>query len=230
MTFERRNFLRAGTAGLAAGMLNPQLMFVQASDAAASDEFLGGTGSLRLEGKLKGGILKLEAHDFLEGKDRALITHAKFISTNLSTNLYGAMFSYSYDSSVFALLRDDAHSTMLVLSDTDDAKIGRLVVWNDLDTPDSFRVDKSKAVFADDLKDSILDGKGNALDLAGKRKRLAFTSEDLETVFRNNVALQKFRRGQKVTHHPRGDQSLIEWICRLLSVVPGSLFGLTWLP
>src|SRR5712664_3523850 len=155
MTFERRDFIKTTATGLAFGLVKPGMAYAQ-----SSGEFEGGTGSLRLEGRLKAGVLKLEAQDFIEGEDRALIIQARLDSLKM----YCAMFSYNHDRTVFALLRDTDHSTTLVLSDTDDPKIGRLVVWNDMEVPESFRVDKDKFMDKQNLKESILDGKEKTLD------------------------------------------------------------------
>lgn len=224
MRFERRDFIKTGTAGLTAGLVSPGLALPQSPAGAVSAEFEGGTGSVRLEGRLKSGVLKLEARDFVEGPDRSLIIHGKLNSINL----YCAMFSYNYDRTVFALLRDNDHSTTLVLSNTDDPKIGRLVVWNDAEAPETFRFDKEKVVDTENPKESILDGRGGALDLVGKRKPPAFTLQELESVFGDSPALRKFMRGERSTHHPPPDRKLAASFCHLLSIVPGSLFGPVW--
>ncbi len=225
MTFERRDFIKTTTTGLAFGLVKPGMAYVQTSAVAASGEFEGGTGSLRLEGRLKAGVLKLEAQDFIEGKDRALIIQAGLDSLKL----YCAMFSYDHDRTVFALVSDNNHSTTLVLSDTDDPKIGRLVVWNDLEVPESFRVDKDKFMDKQNLKESILDGKGKTLDVLGKRKPPEFTLQELEAVFGSHPALLEFMRGKKSAHHPLPSGKLAAWVCDVLSALPGSLFGLVWL-
>jgi len=142
--------------------------------------------------------------------------------------LYGAMFSYDHDRTVFALLRDNDHSTTLVLSDTDDAKIGRLVVWNDLEVPESFRVDKDKFMDTKNLKESILDGKEKTLDVIGKRKPPDFSLKELEALFGSNPALLEFMRGNRSLHHPLPSDKSLAWACDILSTLPGSLFGLAW--
>jgi len=219
MTLERRDFIKTTATGLAFGLVKPGM-----ANAQTSGEFEGGTGSLRLEGRLKAGMLKLKAQDFIEDKDRALIIQAKLDPVKL----YGAMFSYDHDRTVFALLRDNDHSTTLVLSDTDDAKIGRLVVWNDLEVPESFRVDKDKFMDTKNLKESILDGKEKALDVIGKRKPPEFTLEELEAVFGSNPALLEFMRGKRSAHHPLPSNKLAASFCDILSTLPGSFFGLAW--
>lgn len=224
MIFRRRNLLKAGTAGLAVGLVNPFSALAQTSAAASSGQLEGGTGSVRLEGRLKSGVLEIEARDFVEGRDRALVARGKFNSIDL----YCAMFSYNHDRTVFALLRDSDHSTTLVLSDSENPKIGHLVAWNDAEAPGTFRVDKQKVFDAASLKESILDGKGSSLDLVGKRKAPVFSLQELETVFGDNPALREFMRGERSTHHPRAELKPIEWICHFLSTVPGSLIGPFW--
>ena len=224
MTFERRDFIKSTTTGLAFGFVKPAMAYVQTSAGAASGEFEGGTGSVRLEGRLKAGVLKLKAQDFIEAKDRSLIIQAELDSLKL----YCAMFSYDHDRTVFGLLRDHDHSTALVLSDTEDRKIGRLVIWNDTEVPESFRVDKDKFMDKHDLKESILDGKGKTLDMLGKRKPPDFTLQELEAIFGSHPALVEFMRLKRSAHHPLPSDKLAAWICDLLSTLPGSLFGLFW--
>jgi len=223
MTLERRDFLKTTTSGLAFGLVKAGMTYAQTSGP-ASGEFEGGTGSLRLEGRLKAGVLKLEAQDFIEDNDRALIIQAKLDAVKL----YGAMFSYDRDRTVFALLRDNDHSTTLVLSDTDDPKIGRLVVWNDTEVPENFRVDKDKFMDTKNLKASILDGREKSLDVLGKRKPPEFTLEELEAVFGSNAALLEFMRGKRSAHHPLPANKLAASFCDIVSTLPGSLFGLAW--
>jgi len=224
MTFERRDFIKTTATGLTFGLVKPGMAYAQNSGDATSGEFEGGTGSLRLEGRLKAGVLKLEAQDFIEGKDRALIIQA----TLDSVKLYCAMFSYYHDRTVFALLRDHDHSTTLVLSDTDDPKIGRLVVWNDQEVPDNFRVDKDKFMDTLNLKESILDGKGKSLDVLGKRKPPDFTLKELEAVFGSNPALREFMRGNRSLHHPLPSNKLAAFPCDVLSNLRGALYGGLW--
>ena len=224
MTFERRNFIKTGTAGLAVGLVNPGLVRAQTSPATSSGEFEGGTGSVHLEGRLKAGVLKLEAHDFIDDRDRSLIIHGELNSVKL----YCAMFSYNHDRTAFAILRDHDHSTTLVLSDTDDAKIGRLVVWNDAAAPQTFQIDKEKFMDTQNVKASVVDGKGDIPDLIGKRNPPDFTRQELEAVFGNNPALQEFMRGRRSTHRPSPSVKLFVWECDLLSGLPGSLFGPLW--
>jgi len=220
MTQERRDFIRIGTAA-AAGLMNAGLCWASSP---GSEELESGTGTLRLEGRLKAGQLKLQARDFVDGRDRALVVRGRLDSMEF----YDSMFSYDYDRTVFAILRDNSHTTTLVLTDTDDPKIGRLVVWNDVAPPEVFRVDKKKAVDEDDPRESILDGRGKLLDLIGQRKPPAFTLKELESVFGKSSALSEFMRGRRPSHHPTEDQKPDEYICRLLGIIPGSPLGLLW--
>jgi hypothetical protein len=229
MISERRNFLQTGTAGLALGLVNPFSALAQTSAAASSGQLEGGTGSVSLKGQLKSGVLALEAKDFVEGRDRALVVRGEFNSIKVnSIKLYCAMFSYDHDRMVFALFRDHDHSTSLVLSDSEDPKVGRLLIWNDVEAPGTFRVDKEKVFEVENLKESILDGKGSSLELVGKRQAPVFSLEEIESVFGKNPVLREFMRGERSIHHPRPEQKLIEWICHFLSKVPGNLFAAFW--
>lgn len=224
MTFERRDFIEMATVGLAASLMTAGPAGAQSSTAASSGELEGGTGSVRLEGQLKVGVLKIEARDFTNGKDRALVVQGQINSVEL----YNAMFSYDHDRTVFALLRDHGHSTTLVLSDSDDPKLGRVLLWNDIATPESFRIDKEKFMDTKNLKTSLVDGKAEVPDLVGKRQPPNFTSSELEAVFGSNTALKEFMRGRRSTHHPAPSMKLESWICHLLSQLLGGLFPLFW--
>jgi hypothetical protein len=226
MIFERRDFFRIGTAGMAAGLMTPVLAMSQDSSTPVTGELEGGTGSLRLEGRLKAGLLKLEARDFTEGHDRSVVVHS---SLN-SIDMYSGMFSYEYDATVFAVLRDNGHTTSIVLSNTDDSSVGRIMVCNDSEPPGIFGIDKGKFIEKENLKESILDGKGASLDVVGKRKPPLFVWRELESVFGNEPALLEFMRGKKARHQPSKDEYKREWICRVLSWVPGSTLALAWRP
>jgi hypothetical protein len=215
MTLQRRDFLRTATTGLAFGFAGCGEALAQSS----TGELTSGSGTLHLEGRLKAGVLKLEAQDLVDRADRAAIVRGSLGSTEL----YSAMFSYQKDSTVFALFHDNDHSTSMVLADSDDPKIGRVVVWNDGETPQISSIDKSRIMDANDLKDIV-----NAPDLVGKRKPPAFTWRELESVFGSDPALLAFMRGRKTDHHPREEDKTLEWICRLSSLVPGSILPPIW--
>ena len=222
MKFERRDFLRTATSGLALGLASCGQALGQSSGAAAG-ELRSSSGTLFLEGRLKAGMLKMEVQDLLDRSDRAVIIRGKLNSTEL----YSAMFSYQKDLTVFALFHDNDHSTTVVLSDSDEAKIGRLVVWNDGDAPQISSFEKGKIMDVDYLKD-IAPVSGNVPDFVGKRKPPAFTWRELETVFGSDPSLLAFMHGKKTNHHPREEDKLTEWICRLLSLIPGSLLPPIW--
>jgi hypothetical protein len=220
MTFERRDFLKFGTVGMAAATATPAFAFNDDSAAKGKGSLRGDCSWIRLEGQLKAGHMIIEARSFDEGKDRAVIMHSKLDSVDL----YSGMFSHDLESSIFAVFRDNDHSTSLVVSNTDDPKIGRLLVWNDSDAPGVFEVNKDKFMDSENLKDSIRDSKGATVNLVGKRKPPAFTWRELEAVFGDDLALNEFMRGRK-SHHAGGVQ---EFACRFVSIVPGSSVGLLW--
>lgn len=222
MDLERRGFLKA-TSGLALGLSTLEEVMAQPHDD-VKGELQAGSGTVHLEGKLKSGTLTLEAQDFLDRADHSVVVRGRLNSTEL----YSAMFSYQNDLTVFALFNDNNHSTTIVLSNTDDEKIGRFVVWNDNDIPTIHNVDKNSIMATDDPK-NIKNLDGNAPDLVGKRKPPAFTWQELESVFGSDPALGAFMRGRKTTHRPRPEVALLEWICRLLSMIPGSILPPFWL-
>jgi hypothetical protein len=224
MKLERRNFLRAAATGIALGCANPGGSLGQVSGGKVAGELQAGSGTLRLQGELKSGLLKVEAQDFIDRADRSLVIRGKLDSAEV----YSAMFSYQKDLTAFALFHDGDHSTTMTLSNSEDAKIGRLVVWNDNEIPQIFRIDKNKVFDKDDLK-GLVDVDGKTPDLVGKRKPPSFTWLELESVFGSDPALLAFSRGRRSTHHPREEDKLLEWICKFLSMIPGSLLSLSWL-
>src|ERR1700723_3254094 len=190
MKFKRRDFLRTATSGLAFGLASCGQALAQNSAGATTGEFRSSSGTLFLEGRLKAGLLKMEVQDLLDRSDRAVIVRGKLDSTEL----YSAMFSYQKDQTVFALFHDNDHSTTVVLSDSDDAKIGRLVVWNDTQAPQIYNIDKNKLMSTENPKD-IGDVNGKTPDLVGNRKPSPFTWQELESVFGSDPALLAFMRG-----------------------------------
>lgn len=223
MSFERRAFIRTASASLAFGIANGPTTLAQSSSN-AKGELESGSGSLHLEARLTSGLLAFTARDFIDDRDRALVIEGKFDSLDL----YCAMFSHAHDRTIFAILRADDHSTTLVLSDTDEHKIGRLLVWNDTEPPGIFRVDKDKFMDTEDLNQSILDSK-KPVDLLGKRKNPGFTARELMDAFADNPALLAFMRGRRPGHAPAANDRLSFWGCRLLSLAPGSLFAPMWI-
>ncbi|PYT83789.1 MAG: hypothetical protein DMG40_02315 [Acidobacteria bacterium] len=224
MIFERRDFLRSAATGVALGFASRGAALRQASAGGASGELQGGSGFLQLEGRLKSGLLKLEAQDFVDRTDRSVIIRGKLDSTDL----YSAMFCYKYDRTVFALFHDTGHSTTLIFFDSDQPKIGRLVLWNDTEAPQTMSIDKSKIMEAKSPKD-IVDMSGKVPDFLGKRKPPEFTWRELEAVFGANPALLEFMRGKKSLHDPPPGNTFPDAACRLLSLVPGSTLSLAWL-
>ena len=230
MTIERRDFLKAATTGFAVTLTHCGTALAQIPRP-STGELESGTGSVRLEGQLKAGLLRLAARDFVAEEDRALVIRGKLTTgKQTSADLYCAMFSHSHDHTVFAIVRTDDHSTVLNLSDTDDPKIGQLSVWNDHGLPETFRIDKDKFIHTLNLRESVV-GSNRTVDVIGKRKPPEFTAQELVEVFSDNPALLQFRRGKKpaVDPPPSGDD-IIYWACGLLSLVPGSLFVLAWVP
>jgi hypothetical protein len=94
--------------------------------------------------------------------------------------------------------------------------------------PDTFRIDKEKFMDTQKLKEAILDGKGDSLDLVGKRNPPPFTLNELETVFGDNEALNEFMRGHRSHHNLRAEDKLYAFFCDLVSSLLGSLTGLAW--
>jgi hypothetical protein len=224
MELERRGFLKAVTSGLALGCTDCIEAIGQDTRKAVSGELLTGSGTLHLEGILKSGKLALDAHDFLDHASQGVVVRGKLDPPgSKSVELYSAMFNHQNDMRVFAVFQDNDHLTTAVLSNLDDSKIGRLVVWNDNETPQIHNIDKKNVMSTED-PNRIKDLNDKTPDLLGKRNPAVFTWQELEKTFGSDQALLAFMRGKKAKH---GDE-LSEWICHLLSMVPGSLLSLAW--
>jgi hypothetical protein len=223
MTFERRDFLKLGTMGMATAMATPAFALDEDSPSKGKGTLEGACASVRLEGQLKAGRMIIEARAFEDGKDRTVITH----STLNNIDLYSGTFSYDHEKTVFVVVRDNDHSTSVLLSNTDDPKIGRAVVWNDSDAPGVFEFNKEKLLESGNLKDSIREGKGNALDVLGKRKPPAFTWRELEDVFGDDPALNDFTHGKRSRHHPAKTE-LQASFCHFAIMIPGYAGSVGW--
>jgi hypothetical protein len=220
MRFKRRQFLMAGIVVMVAIMFHVGLEFAQAPMSSSHGHLNRGTGSLSLEGKFKAGRLRIEAQDSIEGTNRTVIAEAALDSAVW----HGVMFYEGYGHVVYAQVRDSAHSTTLVLSDTDDPAVGRLIVWNDRDAPEVFRIDIKNYLRTSKQRESILDGKGSSLDQVGKRQPLNITSDELQKMFGSDPALLQFMRETKPP-----DATSIVWECDWIKNTSGfSFLHLFW--
>lgn len=221
MAIERRDFIRSGLVGLSAGFLTPQIAGAQKRAVRSTGALLGGTSSVHVEGRLKSGVLTVDAQEFTEGEDICLVMNGR-IGT---TDLYCSMFSYKSEEAVFAVMRSNGHRTSLLLSNSDDSKIANLVVGNDAETPNTFRIDKGKFTDTLSLKEAVVSGNSDSLDVVGKRNPPPFTLKELEAEFGDNEALNDFMRGHR-SHHNTATVDAV--FCDIVSNIPGSLTGLDW--
>src|SRR5258708_29490457 len=130
MTIVRRDFVKIGAAGMAAAFLPSPIAFGQDAGAAKKpdttvSEFRGGSGSLYLEGRIAGGLLKLRVDDFIQahhpGDDRALVAQGTFEAGNAKpVRLYRSYFCCNDGQEVFLRLEDDDASSTLVFSGAED--------------------------------------------------------------------------------------------------------------
>ena len=223
MTFERRDFLKLGTMGMATAMATPAFALDEDSPSKGKGTLEGACASVKLEGQLKAGHMIIEARSFDEGNDRAVIANSKLASVDL----YSGMFSYDHDRTIFAVFRDNDHSTSIVVSNTDDPKIGQLTVWHDSSAPGIFEINKEKFLNSAKADEPIRDVKGTVVDVVGKRKPAVFTWQELEAVFGDDPALLQFMRGNKSRHHPAKGE-LLAFSCHIGSYVAGSTLALFW--
>ncbi|HYL15688.1 MAG TPA: hypothetical protein VEV41_21820 [Terriglobales bacterium] len=211
MNFERRDFLRLGTAGLTS-VLALEPAFGQRADKdrdARSNtvaELKSANGSLAVKLKLDKakppGTLEMQFDEFSIGKDTAMIAQGTFSPlSGAQMKLYRSFFSTDNARQVFARLGDDDHWTSLLLASTENPHVESLAVWNDNKDPETFRINKEK--FADGAKpqEYILDNRGGSLDLNGTRKPPDITMEDLENALDDNSDYLVFRRGKIMHHH-----------------------------
>lgn len=191
---------------------------------------------LSLSGKTRLGTMAINAEGFVSGKDRIIIASAKIANRQL----YRAFYSYNYDRIIFLQLRDDKYSTTLVLSDTEDPKIGRITVWNDKSVPENFRVDIQQFLKSNNHKESILDGAASKLDMVGKRNPISLTEKDLKETFGKDPKLTTFlnkTRRQKNLVVMEGDDDDddddggVNWECAWICLIPAcGLTCLLWEP
>ena len=241
MNFERRDFLRLGTAGFAGTMLSLEPVFGQEKDAGDKDgkssaiaELRGGSGSLHLQLKLRAGTLEMQYEEFSQGKDHAMVAHGTFAPHGGSkTKVYRSYFSANNDQQVFARFGDGDDWTSIVLASTGDANVESLTVWNDRKAPESFRIDKQKFLAAAKEKgvpkpqDYIIDSEKGNPDLRGSRTPPDITVEDLEDALQRSRDFLAFRRGAGPT---RLHATALSFPCGYIVVVfpGGTLVWGTW--
>jgi hypothetical protein len=222
MNFERRNFLRVSTAGLAGTVFNLESALAQevqrpekspGPDAQHQDtsrkraEFRSGSGSLSLYLKLNSGTLDVHADNFNRGRDAGAILAGTFTpSKGDAVALYRSYFCVDGARQVFCRLGDDDHWTSLVLATTADADVYSLTLWQDAGLPEMFRFSK-KAFLAvasapgrPDPQKYILDDRGPALKPDGSRKPPNITMEELINVLDDDRDYLAFVRGKRLSH------------------------------
>jgi hypothetical protein len=240
MSIVRREFVKIGAAGIAAAFLPTSKTFGQESSAerksgTAVAELRSGSGSLYLEGRIAGGLLKLRIEDFIQAHhpshDRALVAQGTFESSNgKPLKLYRSYFSCNHGRQVFLRLEDGEYSSTLVFSDTEDSNLEYLTAWSDDEAPQQFKIDPKKYFETRDQKKSILSDNADKLDGAqvGRRKPPAITQEDFENTFGNSEAFLEFMRGKKVTSQHAIAQA---FSCRWAAGVKGAaMIGPMWEP
>jgi hypothetical protein len=240
MSIVRRDFVKLGVGGMAAAFLPSSVTFAQEvsgekKSGTAFAELRGGNGSLYLEGRIAGGLLKLRIEDFIQAHhpshDRALVAQGTFESNNEKpVRLYRSYFCCNDDRQVFLRLEDDDASSTLVFSDAEDSNLEYLTAWSDRNAPQQFRIDIKKYFDSRDQNASIVSGNADKLNGAqvGKRKPPAITQEDFENTFGNTPAFLEFMRGKKAL---RQHAIMQAFACRWAASVKGAgMVGPVWEP
>ncbi len=223
MNFERRGFLRATTAGLAGTIFNLEHAFSQEVQPQAKApankpshqtgsrrpiEFVGGTGSLRLDLKLKSGTLEVDADNYSRGFDAGAFATGTFTPSGGSpARIYRSYFCVNSAKQVFCRLGDDDHWTSLVFAATDDRDIYSLALWQDDGSPEIFRLSKkafleaaSETAGRPDPTKYILDQRGPAFKPDGNRKPPNITMEELIDALDDDRQFLAFVRGKNLAH------------------------------
>jgi hypothetical protein len=237
MSIVRRDFVKLGVGGMAAAFLPSSVTFAQETSEKKSGtafaELRGGNGSLYLEGRIAGGLLKLRIEDFIQahhpGDDRTLVAQGTFESnTGKSVRLYRSYFCCNDGRQVFLRLEDDDASSTLVFSDTEDNNLQYLTAWSDRSAPQQFKIDIKKYFDSRDQNASIVSGNAEKLNGAqvGNRKPPAITQEEFENTFGNSPAFLEFMRGKKaLRQHATAQAFACLWSAR---VKGAGMIGPVW--
>jgi len=221
MNFERRDFLRVTTAGVAGTLISLQSGFTQDAPqpkvpgGATSNQnvsqrraqFKGGSGSLQLDLKLSTGTLHVQADNYSRGRDAGAFASGTFkTSQGDDIGIYRSYFCVDGAKQVFCRLGDSDHWTSLVLAITDDPDILSLTLWQDGGAPDGFRI--SKKAFLQvatgsgrpDPTKFVLDDRGPALKPDGNRKPPNIDVEEFINAIDDNREFLAFVRGKRLSH------------------------------
>jgi hypothetical protein len=190
-----------------------------------------GSKTVHLEAQTRLGKATVDARDFVDGTDRTFIANAQFGAKKM----YRSLFSHDNDRTVFLRMRDDDRTTTLVLSDTDDPRIGQLTVWNDGAPPESFRIDVPRFLQTNNHQAAILDGKARRLDLVGRRRPIDITAVEMYKIFGQDPAYKTFMGGelpdiaQALGTPPPGGTRATNWKCVWTCLIPAcGIFCLFW--
>ncbi len=226
MSMVRRDFVKIGAAGFA-GLVLPQASFGQKSEPASGKrgtaDLETGATTITLAAELRTGSIRLHAQRFEAGKDRAMVSRGNFQPTNgEKIELYRAYFRANGGRQVLARLDDNDHSTALVLSNSEDANLYHLTVWNDAKAPQTFRVDSRELRETQRVPGEL------AAALAGQRKPPDITLEDMENAFASDPDYIAFTRGKTLPHQ---HAKIVDFACFLVLLrVPGGAAYSFWEP
>ena len=193
MNFERRDFLRVTSAGLAGGIFNFPNALAQVNQGDQSPtqppagqkttnssqetspyesrypggvHFNGGSGSLVLHLKFKTGSLDVHVENFSRGDDKLFIMDGTFEPADKSkkpTRVYRSYFGAGDGNEIFARLGDGHEWTTLVMAPSERDGVESLTVWNTAQPVQTFHIDRHK--FNDDPHNPD----GYVIDIRGRR-------------------------------------------------------------
>lgn len=197
----------------------------------SSSSFTGGSGKVTLTGPTKFGTLSFTAQEHTDANERTLIIRGK-IGNHI---MQRSFFSHDGEKVVFGRLVDNDHNTTMVLSNTEDPKIGSVTVSNDDSVPKTFKIDINKFLKVNNQKESIIDGPVNEYDPVGKRQPLVISPQELYKTFGKDPSYVQFMRGSPATHLAPGvtpeTSGLLGWKCWWYCLIPAcGLACLLWSP
>jgi hypothetical protein len=154
--------------------------------------FHGGSGRLRLSGRLRAGDLDIECEEFSSGTERFTVVRG----TIGDQPIYRAKVSYDGDRVLFLQTKDGDVGMTVVFSDATRDGYSNMTVIHDGQPAKAFLVEKAVVFDKRDLRAAIVDeAERGSLDLVGRRPVPPITPGELYDVFAGLDDFQRFLRG-----------------------------------